>query len=580
MGNRRWWLGYALSLALIAGGHLSYGGYFAGLPRPDVSPTPMASSDPGDWLSDLRQQRPGPALPELSQPGLVWLCGYADGYQRVVRFDARRPRGQSLAQWFAELDWKGLDAVEVGLGVTFGEVLSNEGVVELGNWGLLFACPQGRLLLSPPELCRQGVGHFATYQKLEHQRGVLQVRKFSGPSWVLRRSDDFRPQPLVRGEVFVESATLDRGQIREATLRLGRFHQRRLAEGRGLLPYVYQVKEGKASEQDRVLVRTCLGSWSLASYAVWTGSLEDREASQRNLLAMVERFGHWRKDRLWMADGTVCQLGSQALLGLALLARPGADPWLDQCERALGLATLEFQEADGHFRTSLALSGAPEAKLIDPEDDVAQDYFPGEALGYLAVRITRDPDGPWREAYDRGLQYYSARFERRPHPAAVPWLAWAGVRRYRWDRHAPSRDLVFRVLDWQLQNLQPVEQVDRFLRGAPINPERKNYGAFALSSTVGAQLQGLVAGHRLAIELGDKAREQRYWQAILEHSRYLIQVQYREEDSLYWLQPELRSQALGGIRDLPWLHQVQVDSAAHALNAWVELLERQSGGRP
>ena len=579
LGNRRWWVTYALSLGLIAGGHLVYSGYFAGLPTPAHSPTPVTSPVAGGWLEELRQGRSPQSVSELDQAGLTWLCGYSGGHTVVFRSQRQRPRGDSLRTWFAELDWRNLEAVEVGLGTEYAEVKSDDGVVDLGNWGMLFACPQGPLVLSPCELARRPVGHFATYQKLDHQRGVLQVRKFAGPSWTMLRDRHFSASPLLRGESEVPLDSVDIARIRLSTLAAGRFQQRLAQEGEGLLPHLYNVVDGKSSEQDRVLLRLCLGSWSLASFNRWTGSVEDRELGQRNLEAMVERFGHWRNDRFWMADGAVCQLGSQALFGLALRVFSNDEAWLRRCEQALGKALLEFQEPDGHFRSSQALSGAPALKLVDPEDDVAQDYFPGEALCYLAERGSGEPEGPWLAAYNRGLEYYRARFERRPHPGAVPWLAWACVRRYRLDGHVPSRELAFRVLDWQLENLQPFEKMDPFLRGGPTNPDRKHYAAFASASGTGAQLEGLVAGHWLARKVGDATRQRRYMQAILEHSRYLVQLQYRDEAFLYWLDPELRRDALGGIRDLPWSQQVQVDSCAHAVNAWVELLE-QEGLKP
>lgn len=568
-------MAYWLSLGLIAGAHLAYGGYFTGLPAPTPSPTAVVTPWPTDWVGELRQGRSSPGMPELSQVGLAWLCAYQDGHAVVQRNERRRPRGESLRSWFAELDWKQVEAVEVGLGWGFAEVKSEDGVAELGNWGMLLACPQGSLLLSPCELARQPVGHYALQQKIDHQRGVLQVRKFTGPRWVLLRERNFAPTPLLRGEPEVSLSGVDRARIREATLALGRFEQRLARDGQGLLPHVYEVLEGKSSDQDRVLLRHCLGSWSLAGFARWTKSVEDRQLGQRNLEAMVERFGHWREERMWMADGPVCQLGSQALFGLALRTLPGRNAWLGRCDRALGTALLEFQEPDGHFRSSRSLTGAAEVKQVDPEEDSAQDYFPGEAMGYLADRAADEPKGPWLAAYDRALEYYRARFERRPHPGAVPWLAWAAVRRFRIDGHVPSRELAFRVLDWQLQNLQPPEKADPFLRGGPTNPERKHYGNFASASTTGAQLEGLVAGHWLAGRVGDQARQQRYWQAILEHSRYLIQLQYREVDHLYWLDPELRLKLVGGIRDLPWSQQIQVDSVAHPLNAWASMLEQE-----
>lgn len=567
---RRWWIRYLASLLLLTLAHLTYGGYFAGPPTYQREASLEEQREIVDWLSRVwLEQSMGKPPAVLERPALFWVDGFREGNQPFHYHAFREPVAQGLEKVFRDPGLQDCEAVEVGLAtelLDFGQQEPARG--EHGLWGLYLNCGSSQVLLTPFEFSRTRRNYVNSYKHYSQNRGVVKARKFRGLQWILLKD---RVIPTRRGLPLVSLDEVPQ-RLEPATLALGRFEQAWVERSHGLFPYRYLVEEGRSSEQDRILVRNCLGSWSLANFARWTGQESDQNLAIKNLRVMVGRFGHRVGDLAYITDRDQAHLGSLAFIGLAILNLPEAPPDLREWEEAIARAVLASRLPSGHFHTTLALPGSPPLQNYDPEKDPNQDFFPGETLTYLATRAQRFPEGPWLKAFDEFLPVYQQRFRRKPHPAAVPWLAQACVQRYRCSPAGEAQNFAFEVIDWNLNNLQPWSEMDPFWRGAPIHPDHKLYGPYSATSGPGVQLEGLVEAWWLAREVKDLKRETRYREACLETARYLLQIQYHDPDLLYWLKPELRTQAMGGLRDLPWDHRIQSDSAAHALNAWLNML--------
>lgn len=569
----QWWAIYWLALLSLILTHLGYSGYLTWLPTsgPDERRNPAAPND-GEWLLQMLRDQPVESPVQLAGVDLVWLAAYQNGYLQHTRLDYRRPPGVVLQSWLSELRGGGWETLEVGLGrrLTSTSLNSLPPTWDTGLWGLLLATPAASICLSPGEFMRRGQSPKEIYSRLDRERGILQARSFSCDQWLIH--SDSKVVPLVRAEPLVDRSSLSYARIKSASLALARFQQRATNRNHELLPYRVLVSQGSFSEEDRLFVRNCLGSWSLANFASFTGDPKDQQLSQKHLETMIGQFGRWNRELALISDQPRVHLGSLALFGLALLNQPKATDQLKRFERGIAQSVLHSQQPGGHFLTSLWLPGHKVPAPLNPEKDPNQDFFPGETLLYLASRALQDPRGPWLKAFDHSFPYYRDRFRRRPHPAAVPWLVQACVQRYRVDGQPEAADFALVLSDWYLDHLQPYSEMDPFLRGSCINPEGKPFGRIAATAGVGVQLEGLVEAWWLARRLGDAARSERYRQAILESSRYLLQMQYRSVEELYWLTPARRELALGGLRDLPWEPRIQVDTTAHTLNAWLHLL--------
>ena len=571
---KNWWVRFTLTLLVLVGCHLVYGGIFSQLP----SSTMPSDSQPDRVEGFLQTVWDGKAAPVDLDPllrgkGLCWVSGYRGGYPATHQLSMWKSRGSALSQLLADPQLREMEAVEVGLATTLKNY-NHEPVArhEVGLWGLLFRCTSGDLCLVPAEFSRRSLLPEIQSIKFRGERTVLRQAKFQAWSWVLRRDSEYLPRLMVRGESLVPPDSISRETISQAAREIAEYEQRMVKQKNGLLPYTFILATGVSSEDERNMVKVCLGSLSLASYARFTGREADRQIAELHLKTMIARFGHRFEGRASITDSEVAWLGPQALFGQALRTLPRPDLFCQKFEQELAQTVLDCLQPDGHFLSSLAVPGSPPPEVLDIEKDENQNPFPGMALMYLTRRSQEDAALVPLPTLDRALKYYLDRFRRRPDKAAVPWLTEACRQRFRIDQDRLSAENVFLLADWNLDNIQDWNSMEAQMRGAVINPERLQYGASCFTSDVGCQLQGLVAAHSVALAKGDQARTKRYSTAILEMSRYLRQLQIRQKGDLYWLPTNLRESPQGGLRDALWTSKMSVDSSASALNAWTEWL--------
>jgi hypothetical protein len=574
-GSQKWWGRYILCLSLLLGFHLSYGGYFTSIP---TSTVPKGSSPEliGVFLERAWQGHDpaGAELdPLLSQRGLCWVIGFRGGYPVSSHLSLWEKRSRVLSRFLAAPDLHEMEAVEVGVATDVlpydHEIIQRE---DVGLWGLLFRCSTGDLCLSPAEFSRWGEFPDGQSSKYTAERTVLKQAKFRDLSWVLRRDRGFVPMPLTRGDLLVPLSTANREGIEASARAAAAYEQRMVHQYEGQLPFLYKTVSGVRSEEGRSLVSLCMGSLSLSKFARYTGAERDRKISDQNLKTMIARYGHTFNQQCYIADSDDCALGAQALFALAIRSQPHPGPTLVEFEHGLARTIQDSLQPDGHFETDRQLPGSPPQSAVDPEKDENQLVFPGLALAYLCERAQAERVVVDLRPLDLALKYYEDRFQRRPDKSAIPWLVEALWQRYQIDRDPQSAERAMSLIDWNLNNLQQWAKMDPEARGAMINPEAVRYGPVCYSYQVGAQLQGLVAGTKLARALGDNQHEARFEEAITEASRFLIQLQFKNSGDLYWLPPSLRGGPQGAIRDCLWNQNIQIDSCGSALNAWMDLL--------
>lgn len=573
---------YLFGLTLVFGVHLSYGGYFTRLPfsrmPPGSSPENIQRFLSAAW--NLRAGSLASEDPLLRQSGLCWVESYRGGHIASSQVSMWQSRALALKQFLGQSDLHEMEAVEVGLASELQsydhEVIAKDAS---GLWGLLLRCSSGDLCLTPTEFPRWGEFPDGQSIKYEAERRVLREAKFKALSWVLRRDHSFSPIEIYRGDTLVDLTSMTPQRIQVATRLLAEYEQRTVKQCSGLLPAAYEVRTGLNNEENKTLGNLALGSLGLARYAAWTGVEADRLVSEHHLKTMIGHYGHQLDQVCYLADSDSYALDAQALFALALHCQPRPDKFLQQFEAGLAHTVGACLHADGHFDVRVSLPGGPPLDPIDPEKDPRQFVAPGIALDYLVQRSRSGEAEVAPRALDAALGYYQNRFQRRPDKSVVPWLAEAFQQRYLMDGTLGFAGYVTRLLDWNLNNLQPWAEMEPVIRGAPVNPEARLYGPSCTTAEAAAQMQGLIAGRALSRQLGDLQHEKTYSRAIEEISRYLIQMQFRAKPDLYWLPSSLRAAAVGGVRDVVWGETVRTEGCGGALTGWVAFLSGQTAGQ-
>lgn len=373
-------------------------------------------------------------------------------------------------------------------------------------------------------------------------------------------------RPLARGVPLLEVEAVSRLHAESFARSTAEFLFRSARLAGGAVPYQVMPPQGELAERNLLIVRPLLASWSMVRWAQTHPELQS--AARSNLRLQLKRWRRSRGPRLWLEHDRERPLGALAFVVLAIDALPGDEPEL-RAEAKRLLATLHASQAlSGALASQVAPAGP--ARVAS---DRNQNFYPPEAMLCLARRFAERHQQVDGAAFRRAFQFYSAWFWRHPDPAFVPWfvqactvMAESGDPRY--------ADGALRCQDWHLDNLQPFEQVEPpDMRGGLVaRAHRSLYGRTTWASSCGVHMEGLVAALRLAQQLHQPERRERYRRALMESLRFLMQMQYAEASELYWLPPAGAARLSGGIRSTPLTGAVQVDNNAHVLCAMISML--------
>jgi hypothetical protein len=315
-----------------------------------------------------------------------------------------------------------------------------------------------------------------------------------------------------------------------------------------------------------------------------------RQAGAAVALARAARFlkderytARARQSVLWLLDQTgpaptdpkarcttlpsneVNRLAAAGLLLLAIHELPDPAPnLLDQGEQ-LALFIYRQQRPDG----SLSYVDGPDEKG-DPDGVL---YYPGEAL-YGLMRSQQLRPAPWKLALaQKAMAYYRGYWKGYRHPAFVPWQSAAYAEAYRHSKDAGCAEYVFEMNDWlcalqynQLNGQNPLwfGGFQNFADGKPL--------ASAPQVGCAAYAESLVEACRVARQMPDAQRYERYRSAAEQCLRFLTTLQYTEGNTQHFAPQYRQEMLLGGFHGSHQDGNLRVDYTQHAICAMVQYL--------
>lgn len=390
---------------------------------------------------------------------------------------------------------------------------------------------------------------------------AARIRRFNADQFLLLVPED-KCLRLWRGGQIQAPDTVDAALLQETIAGLIGWMWRNLHFD-GRMTYKYWPSRGSESKADNT-IRQFMATVALGRIAARSGSAPDAAGARASLTYNLDKF-YAEEDGLGMIifEGKA-KLGAMALAALAILEFREAGI-LDAADHeakfsALCAGILHLWQENGAFRTFL--------KPADRNDN--QNFYPGEALLFLAAlhRKTRDPNLARRCM--TSFQYYRDWHLADPNPAFVPWHSQAYVMLWE-DLGAPElAEFVFDRNDWILQMQQWGARLQPDFQGRFYNPERPDYGPPHASST-GVYMEGLADAWRLAQRLGDTTRADRYATALRRGLRAIRQLQFRDRqiDGFYISKPEA---VMGGLRTETYNNEIRVDNVQHCLMALLKLV--------
>lgn len=228
-------------------------------------------------------------------------------------------------------------------------------------------------------------------------------------------------------------------------------------------------------------------------------------------------------------------------------------------ERVLSGTIDYLWQKDGSFRTF----------LVPQERNDNQNFYPGEALLYLAHKYRKLGEESIALRAWNSARYYKEWHLKNRNPAFVPWhtMAYSALLERRFDRELA--EWVFEMNDWLLSMQQTAPLLYPDIDGRFYDPKRPKFGVPHASST-GVYLEGLLAAYRLAKATGDHGRSENYRKAIVRGVRSLMQLEFRDDIDTFYISKKER--VLGGLRTTVYNNEIRVDNIQHGLMAILQIL--------
>jgi AMMECR1 domain-containing protein len=369
-------------------------------------------------------------------------------------------------------------------------------------------------------------------------------RRFDCTTWLADRMST--PRPL-QGALPLPPAppSLEVGLAQLATL-LSQYllrHQRN--DGRlffHYLPHQDILYEGGD------LPRTAHGAWVLCRAGQRLGDTALQGGGRQLTALLVSQLAQDQEGHYWLTHAQEsASVAEVSFLLLALCSPPGMEP---VPALVSGLAATLWSRFTPHGR--IATHREPQ-----PQEDVFQDFFPGQVLLALAHACRVGRSQVDQELLSRAFDFYRHRFRYKRCFAQVSWHMQAFTAWWHVLREPDFASYVFEIADWLVGYQQTVG-------GGFINEEQQDTPGY----TTALYLEGLGAATRLAEAVGDHPRATRYRAACEKGFRFVHGLVIQEPMTTLLPNP---AWAIGGVRTSLVQNQVRIDFVQHALSAVLEL---------
>jgi hypothetical protein len=341
-------------------------------------------------------------------------------------------------------------------------------------------------------------------------------------------------------------------------------------KGRFLYGYLPDLKTGM--EGDHYL-RQAGAAFALARAARFTGNDNYAAQAAQAILVLLDETTTDPKDPsiryTALPSVAVNRLGAAGLLVLAIHELPA--PKADLLDKSDQLCTFIRRQArpDGSLRCSDAVEdGRPEA-----DDADAVNQYPGTAL-YALMRSQKHRPAAWKtELVRKAVAYYLPWWRAHKSMAFVPWQTAAYAEAYLLTKDKTFADAVLEMNDWLCELQYVVMDLSHPLWNGGFKGWADGRVVEAPPDVGSAcYAEGLADACRVARELADVTRHQRYSESLERCLQFLTTLQYTDANTLHFAE-WYRSRLVGAFHASHQDGNLRVDYTQHALAALVQYLE-------
>jgi AMMECR1 domain-containing protein len=310
-------------------------------------------------------------------------------------------------------------------------------------------------------------------------------------------------------------------------------------------------------DADNNILRQSGCAYALAFLGRVLGNKDLTTSSKKAIDFLIRHIRQTRDGKLaYVYFNTRASLGANGLLLLAIaeLEDYSENDKYHLIAKKIADSILAMQNEDGSFDMYY--------ESVTPEEDGAQDYYPGEAMLALVKFYQRERDERFIDCLRRAFIYYSNYWQGNKTTAFVPWQTSALVELYKITKDRKYADFVFQMNDWMLK--RQYNETDSPYKDYIGGYRRKYFPGINTASYA----EGMADAYWLAKLMKDNKRMESYGKSLLSSARFIMNLQFTK-DNMYYISDPLKVE--GGFKESIVANNLRNDYVQHAVLSLIKI---------
>ena len=401
------------------------------------------------------------------------------------------------------------------------------------------------------------INHFITKHALSEDTLEKEfiIRKFSADQFIIDIGHTPHTTRIFRGNQTISQDEVTRQSVEGLVKRMSKWMTKNVSPS-GKMTYKYWPSKGEYSTANS-MIRQWMASVCLIRIADFYDDKNIEDLARLNMHYNFDEFYQTIETLGFIEYNKKVKLGAVALAALAIDELSNSSEFQDY-NTALKETVFNLWRDNGAFITFL--------KPLGRNDN--QNFYPGEALVYIANLYANNPNSELLNRIQTSIDYYHDWHLENRNPAFIPWHTMAYEKIWQITKDPELANWIFEMNDWLL-TIQPDTSPYPDTAGRFYDPNRPEFGVPHASST-GVYLEGLIQAYKIAKALGDEKRLTSYRSSILRGIRRLMQLEFRDSIDMYYISKPER--IIGGLRTTVYDNEIRVDNIQHGLMALLEIV--------
>ena len=319
-----------------------------------------------------------------------------------------------------------------------------------------------------------------------------------------------------------------------------------------LLEYMYYPSKDEHESEENNHIRQLASMWIMTELDLFFWENNFKELAQTT----YDYYLDFYKDKWDYAylDIHKVTIANNAFLIMALLNsydynltfRDGLTQ--NQIIEQLGNGIIEMQKEDGSYNTKFLMTS-----------NSWENFYPGESMLALMKLYNHSWKEKYLESVKKAFPYYQEYWRKHKNTAFIPWHSQVEYLLYKATNNEEYAKFAFEMTDWILNTQWVSSKYPDEIWGFPRNAPR-------ISTT--SYMEGINDVYKIAVDMGDKERIEKYWKAIKLATRFILQLQFTEENSFYL---DNNTKAIWGFKQSLTNNQLRNDNTQHASSSLMKI---------